>query len=388
MRIAVLAYTFYDSDSRVMRYAEALAERGDHVDVFALNAGLSPEYEVMRGVNLFRIQQRDLNERHKYSYLFRLMRFFFKSMLVLTRKHISKPYDLVHVHSVPDFEIFAAFFAKLKGAKIILDIHDIVPEFYASKFNKPYNSMVYKTLINVERVSAMFANHVIISNHLWRDLLLSRSVSNQKCSVVLNYPDQSIFFKRAEKVENSKVVMIYPGSLNFHQGLDIAIRAFSKIKPSVPNAEFHIFGEGSERPALLKLINNLGIGNNICLRNSISLFEVADVMRHCQIGVVPKRNDPFGGQAFSTKILEFMCVGVPVIAAATTIDKYYFSDAVVRFFEPENEESLSNAMLELIQNPGLRETLAANASKFVEDFTWGKRKHEYLDLVDGLVNRR
>ena len=57
-------------------------------------------------------------------------------MIFITKKHFNDPYDLIHVHSVPDFEVFAVLIPKLLGAKIILDIHDIVPEFYASKFNK------------------------------------------------------------------------------------------------------------------------------------------------------------------------------------------------------------------------------------------------------------
>src|SRR5260370_24497693 len=35
-RIAMVSYSFYDADNRVMRYAETLAARGDHVDVISL----------------------------------------------------------------------------------------------------------------------------------------------------------------------------------------------------------------------------------------------------------------------------------------------------------------------------------------------------------------
>ena len=85
-------------------------------------------------------------------------------------------------------------------------------------------------------------------------------------------------------------------------------------------------------------------------------------------------------------ITSFMALGVPVLVSATKIDKYYFNDSVVKFFEADNAAALSESMLELIRNESTRKTLAANASKFVQDFSWEKKKWEYLDLVDRLVN--
>jgi len=70
-------------------------------------------------------------------------------------------------------------------------------------------------------------------------------------------------------------------------------------------------------------------------------------MASADIGVVPKRADSFGDQAFSTKIFEFMALGVPVIVSRTQIDSFYFDDSVVKFFDSKDEESLAEAMLEL-----------------------------------------
>ena len=176
IRVCMVAYSFYEQDNRVMRYAEALAKRGDSVDVIALRKEGFPEYENIRGVNVRRIQTRKINKKGRVSYLLKLIRFLFNSSIALTGRHLKIPYDLIHVHNVPDFEVFAAAFTKLKGAKIILDIHDILPEFYASKFNQSKSGLLFKSLVLLERFSARFADHVIISNHLWEKTLLSRSV--------------------------------------------------------------------------------------------------------------------------------------------------------------------------------------------------------------------
>ena len=142
-RVCMLVYSFYETDNRVIRYAETLAKRGDQVDVIALRKKGQPYTEVLNGVRVFRVQEREKNEKKSLDYLARLSRFFFRSGVLVTKKHLQAPYDLIHVHSVPDFEVFAALVPKLLGAKIILDIHDIVPEFYASKF-KRHSSIFFK----------------------------------------------------------------------------------------------------------------------------------------------------------------------------------------------------------------------------------------------------
>ena len=110
-------------------------------------------------------------------------------------------------------------------------------------------------------------------------------------------------------------------------------------------------------------------------------------MASVDLGVVPKRSDSFGNEAFSTKIMEFMATGVPVLASKTTIDQYYFNDQLVQFFEPESVDDLAAQILELAHDPARRDSLRANAAQFIEQNNWDIRKTEYLDLVDGLVRR-
>ena len=259
MRICMLVHSFYESDSRVRLYAEALSCRGDYVDVVSLRSNNSPRTDRICGVNVYRIQKRTFNENNKIVYLMKLLLFLFKSMFFVTGHHLKKRYQLIHVHSVPDFEVFATLIAKITGAKIILDIHDIVPEFYASKFNNDKKSILFKALLLVEAASCSFADHVIISNHLWAEKLASRSVKKDKVSVVMNYPDLRYFKRKSRKRIDGSIVAIYPGTFLWHQGVDIAIRAIAQLKEEVPFLELHLYGKGPEEPALRRLAEKLGI---------------------------------------------------------------------------------------------------------------------------------
>lgn len=387
MRICMVAYTFYETDTRVRMYAEALAQRGDDVDVVALGKYDQQPSEIIRGVNVFRIQRRTRNERTKAVYLLRLVKFLLLSAATLSLKHLRNRYDIVHIHSVPDFEVFAALIPKLLGARIILDIHDIVPEFYASKFGVKKNSHVHKALVFVERISCWFANHIIIANHLWWLTLTKRSVPQSKCSVVLNYPNRTIFRRSPRARQHKKFIINYSGTFNQHQGLDIAIRAFALIKDEEPQAEFHIYGEGPERANLSRLVEKCGLNERVFLNPWLPIEAVVQEMADADLGVVPKRNDGFGGEAFSTKILEFMSLGVPVIVAKTKVDEHYFNESVVKFFKPGDEQALAQAMIEIIRNQKVRDRLVYNANRFIEDYTWDKKQFEYLHLVDGLAKR-
>lgn len=386
--ICMLAYSFYETDNRIMRYADALANRGDIVDVIALRDEKATEYEILKNVNVYRIQKRKINEKYKITYLYRLIVFLFKSSLFITGKQLKHPYDLIHVHSVPDFEVFAALIPKLQGGSIILDIHDIVPEFYASKFPGSKESFFFKALVKVEQLSIRFSDHVIISNHLWHKTLTSRSVNESKCTTVMNYPDEAIFYQRPRTRQDNKFIMLYPGTLGWHQGLDIAVRAFALIKDKAPQAELHIYGRGPERDNLAALIAELNLNDKVFIQDPLPINEIAEVMGNADVGIVPKKNDPFGGEAFSTKILEFMSLGIPVIVSGTNIDRYYFDDSVVKFFVPDDVDDLAQSMLTLLQDKKMRDTFRDNALCFVENYRWSKKKNEYFNLVDSLINQR
>lgn len=389
LRVCMIAYSFYETDNRVMRYAETLAKRGDHVEVFALQRESLPRQELLDGVNLFRLQKREVNEKGRFSYLARILQFLFRAMYQVSARHLRQNYDFIHVHSVPDFLVFAAWLPRLLGTPVVLDIHDILPEFYNSKFGSNSNSFVFRFLQGIEKVSGRFAGHVIVANHIWQDRLLSRSLKAGKCTVVLNSPDRSIFKEGAAAAttaeSSERVSLLYPGSINWHQGLDLAIRAFGLISAKAPEADFHIYGEGPQKQDLMDLVKTLHLENRVFFHKPIALREMAPVIARADVGIVPKRSDNFGNEAFSTKILEFMAVGVPVVVADTMVDKYYFDDSVVHFFQAGNEEDLACRMLELIQNPERRRLQAEKASRFVNKHDWTARKHEYLELVDGMV---
>jgi glycosyltransferase involved in cell wall biosynthesis len=387
-RICMVSYSFFKQDNRVMRYADALVERGDRVDVIALKpAPDSPTHEIVNGTRLHRVQLRRKDEKGKVSYLLRLLKFLGVASWHLARKHVNARFDLIHVHNIPDFLVFTTLIPKLTGARVILDIHDIVPEFFGSKFGGGSQSPYFKLLLQEERLSAALADHIIISNHIWQEKLIARSIPQEKCSVIVNHVDMGIFYPHQRIRKDGAFLMSFPGGLQWHQGLDVAIRAFAIVVKEFPDAQFHIHGDGSYRDTLVALIHELRLEDSVKIFDAVPIRDVPTIMANSDLGIVPKRADSFGNEAYSTKIMEFMSQGVPVLISRTKIDSFYYNDSVVRFFESGNVDDLATKIICLIRNPALRKSLIAPALEYVNQNNWGRKKEQYFQLVDALISR-
>jgi glycosyltransferase involved in cell wall biosynthesis len=206
--------------------------------------------------------------------------------------------------------------------------------------------------------------------------------------VFINNVDSGVFMPVLRKQPKEKQIIIFPGGLQWHQGLDIAIRAFDKLRQHLPQTEFHIHGNGNMQPELERLVDELGLKGRVRFFEEVPIRQIAAAMANADLGVVPKRADSFGNEAYSTKIMEFMAVGVPVVVSATKIDRYYFNDSVVRFFESGNVDALAEGMYEVLSNEELRRGMVARASAYAAQNSWSSRKHEYLSLVDSLFSSR
>jgi glycosyltransferase involved in cell wall biosynthesis len=385
IRACHVAYTFYELDNRVLRYVQALAARGDRVDVIALRQPGCEWREIDGQVSLYRIQRRSTTERGALTYLLKILWFFLKSSVLVTALQLRHRYDLVHVHNVPDFLVFVAWLPKIMGARVILDIHDILPELYAGKFGVGPSSMTFRSLLAVERVSCRFADQVIVANHLWQERLTARNVSASRCTTILNYPDLSVFGNQTSRERPaSPFLVLYPGTLNHHQGVDIAVRAFAIAAPEMPGAEFHVYGRGPDLPMLVRLARELRLEDRIQFKESVGLTKIGAIMASASVGVVPKRADGFGNEAFSTKILEFMASGVPVIVNRTRIDEHYFDETLVNFFDGTAED-LARLLLQVYRHPEAERERTRTALEFAVRHGWQARSGEYESLVDGLL---
>jgi len=386
MHACVIAYTFLDADSRVLRYVEFLVEKGYEVDVIALrNSGEDP-VDRRNGITTFRIRERRSNEKGILDYVFNLLMFFLKGTFVLLSRYRKVRHKIVHVHNLPDFLVFMGALPKWGGARLILDIHDILPEYFCQKFGKDLRSFPAKVLFILEKVSARFADHVIVANDLWREKILLRcGLSPEKCTSLLNYPDMKFFRSPPSHDGRNGFRMIYPGTISHHHGVDIAIHALNLLAQEIPNIRFDIYATPSSNlehvQRIKALVEEKNLVDRVTIHDPLPLMLLGEIFANADVGVIPKRGGMFAGEAFSTKMLEFMAAGLPVVASRTKIDEHYFDDTMVSYFEPGNPTDMAERIREIYRNPAEARKKAGKCSEFVSRNNWDTRKSIYGDLL-------
>jgi|WetSurMetagenome_2_1015567.scaffolds.fasta_scaffold03197_4 glycosyltransferase involved in cell wall biosynthesis len=389
MNSCTVAYAFYETDFRVSRYAEALAGPGVVTDAIALRAEGKAKTEVINGVRLYRIQKRRFDEQGgPFDYLYKMGTFFIKASFLILINHLRHPYRLIIVHNVPDFFVFTALVPRLLGAKVILDIHDILPEFFCQRFGKPLDSIYGRLLRAAEFLSVRFASFVITGNDLWREKVSKRNgVPFERTIGMVNYPHLEYFRGIEYAPRSDRLSVIYPGHLSHHHGIDIAVRAMPAVRKRVPFATLDIYAASwipQYRYQLERMMEDLNLSSFVKIHPPRNIHELVEAYKVSDIGVVPKRGGIFAAEAFSSKILDFMASGIPIVASRTAIDEFYFDDSQIMFFKPDDAEDLARAILELHGDPARKRVLSENGKQYAAENNWGTKRPVFLDIVHSL----
>jgi glycosyltransferase involved in cell wall biosynthesis len=382
----MIVHAYYPlGETRVEREALALLEIGYEVDVICLQDKDEDPFEIVAGINVYRLPV----QRRKgsfFSQFLEYLNFFLRVFFILIPLHSKKKYHIVQVHNLPDFLVFSALYPKLSGAKIFLDIHDIMPEFFASKTHKSMDSFWVHVITLQEQLSCRFADHVITVTEIWRERLISRGVDPEKVSVVMNVADDRYFYPRVSWTEsntsNGHFHLIYHGTFKENYGMAELIRSIGLVRDTIPNIQLTIQGGGEYHDAMVSLVEELGLQNQVTINNfAIPVSDLPELINRADMGVVPNRNDLFNGDLLPTKMLEYVSLGKPVVASQTRVISHYFDNSMVQFFEPGNAESLAKNILDSYRNWEKAKEKAKNYLKFTSQYNWKQVSMRYVDLV-------
>jgi glycosyltransferase involved in cell wall biosynthesis len=398
---AVVLYSYYASDPRPRREAEALNRAGAEVDVICLRKDKSePTFEKLDGVNVFRIP---LKRRRagKLTYMLQYASFLAASFILLGLWSVKKRYRLVHVHNMPDFLVFSGLIPRLRGAKVILDLHDPMPELFRSIYHLQENHFIVRWLQKMERHSISFADLILTPNIAFKELFKSRSCPPNKIQTVMNSPEAAIFSAHnAEganghnhsKPDSSQLKgrngfkLMYHGLIVERHGLDLAVEALASLKSRIPGIELHLYGEHTDYlDKILAMAQRLDLGNAIQFHGFKTLQEIAADISKMDLGIVPNRLTVFTEINFPTRIFEYLAIRKPVLVPRTRGISDYFREDEILYFEPNNVNDLAARIEWAYQHPSELRQLTENGCRIYKNNCWEQEQEKFLGMVANLL---
>ena len=378
--VCLVVQSVYDSDPRVRRKAEALADAGYAVDVLALRPAGGVRRYRLNGVSVETIalgKKRGSLARYLFEYLAFFSWAFVRLPLLMRRRR----YAAIDVNTLPDFLVFSTLVARWMGAAVILDMHEITPEFYMSRYGIGPSSPIVRTLTWIEAASMRFADRVVTINQPIQDLLVARGLRRDRSIVVMNSVDEARFEAAAVEPASGSFVMMYHGTLTRIYGLDLAIEAFALARDRMPGAQLWILGSGPEREALAALGARHGLGDALRMPGAVPPADIPGWLARAHVGVLPIRRDVFLDFAFPNKLPELIVAGKPAIVSRLEAMRRSFSDQALAYFEPNTPADLARQMVRLSRDPALRARLAARARLEYAPIRWQVMKDRYVSLV-------
>jgi glycosyltransferase involved in cell wall biosynthesis len=392
-RVGVLLFSNYPADPRPRRAAEALIREGAVVDLLCLQQNeREPRHENVNGVNVSRLPFRRYRGG-KLAYVGQYSAFIFVSFVYLTLRSLRRRYDFIHVHNMPDALIFAAATAKARGSKLILDLHDPMPELMQTIFRLPAESWSVRALKTIEKKSIAFSDLVLTVNIACQDLYSGRSCSRDKIRVVLNSPDDYIFRFQPVSLNGSNgqtaakpFTILYHGSLVARNGLDLAVEALDSVRKSIPNVKLVICGDRTPfLESVLEMVRERRLENCIDYLGVQNLNGIVNAINACDLGIIPNHKNIFTEINTPTRIFEYLALGKPVIAPRTKAIQDYFGDRELVFFELGNANDLARQIEHAYSH---REEVAQTTQRGQQvylDHTWTRERSQFLDAVTGLL---
>lgn len=392
-RIAVLVHADVPGDPRVRRQVDALLEAGYEVDCFALREEGQPAEEASRGMRIIRLPVR----RGSTGFVAHLVEYVVFTVLAgwrLAREHRRRHYRLVQVHTLPDFLVAAALPLKLLGVPVLLDLHEDLPAFFDDRFASSGLRPLRPLLRWVASAASSLASHVLTVHQPLRELAISRGLDPAKISVVMNSADEALFGPTDASgrsfMGDGVLRLVHHSSLQRIYGLEVAVAAVALAagRPGSPPLRLDVYGDGPYRPAIEAAILRHGAGELVHLHGRVSMDDLPALLRQADIGLVPSLPEPYLQLSLSTKLLEYVALGIPVVGSDLATFRAHFGSDAIRYVPGGDPTALADAILALAADPPAAAAQAKAAFAQSAPYAWARQRTTYLDAVRRLIDHR
>ncbi len=280
--------------------------------------------------------------------------------------------DYILCESPPLFLGMSAFLlSKLKRAGLIFNVSDLWPES-AEKLGLIKSNLLLGMSTKLEE--CLYRNSILVTGQTKGIVKnISGRFPNKKVYWLPNGADLKYYdsgkingkWREENSFNSNDFLVFYGGILGHAQGLEVILRAASKLREHV-QVKFILMGSGPLKEKMIALKEEMKL-ENVFFFDTISKEKIPDVLSTIDVSVIPlKRLDLFKG-AIPSKIFESLAMKKPILLGVEGEAKELFIDEgnCGLAFEPENDAELAEKVLLLSQDERLLSDLGMNAREYV-----------------------
>lgn len=200
--------------------------------------------------------------------------------------------------------------------------------------------------------------------------------------VIPNGADLERFFA-AKGTPKTATQLVSVGRLHSDKAFDVLIRAMALVHKKRPAVTLSIAGEGEDRSALTKLIQELDLAKVVRLLGNMEYADVPKFMAGAAVFVCPSRAEGLGNvfveaQAVGTAVIGTRVGGIPDVIE---------DDVSGVLVPPEDPEALATAIIELVDHPEQRERLERAAADRLQRYSWNLIAHQIDELYVSMLKK-
>jgi len=371
-------------EPRVAREARVASELGFEVDVLALRQPGEARSETIDGVTVHRLPVR---HRRGCGALRMFAEYLGFAALASTWLALHpRRRRIVQVHNPPDFLAFAGLIPKLLGNRLILDIHDLSPDIFSMRFDGKRGSRIADRLLRLtEKTAAGLANQVITVHEPYRRELIARGVKSDNVSVVINSLDETLLPAPNMLKESDSFRVVYHGTITHWYGVETIIEAAAQVLSEITHLQIELYGEGDALPAVRELVSRHGLDDRFFSSDAyLPHRETLAAVAGASVGVIPNRANRLNRFALSSKLFEYVMLGIPVACSRLPTLQEHFAEDELLFFESGNPADLARAFVLIAQDPAGAAQRAERARARCKEYSWQRNAERYAALLDRL----
>jgi glycosyltransferase involved in cell wall biosynthesis len=370
-------------EPRVEREVRAAVQQGFDVEVVALRRAGEPSTELVDGARVFRLP---LAHRRGIGLVEAVMEYVGFTLLATLRiaaRSLRSRYAIVQVNTPPDFLIVAALVPKLLGTRVVLDVHDLSSHMFSMRFGP--GRLADAILGGIERLASRVADEVVTVHEPYRRELAAHGIPAEKITVVMNTLDETLLPSAAERdLDGFRIV--YHGTVTPPYGVELLVAALEGLVEDVADARLEIYGEGDSLPAIRSRADAGGFGDRLAVSGGyLPHRDVLERVAGASVGVIPNLPLALNRFALSSKLFEYVALGIPVVCSGLPTFQEHFGHDELLFFEPGSAESLRAALLETAREPEAAAARAAAARRRYEAYRWPVQSGRYAMVLARLA---